>query len=83
VKSRGTSQLLVTETSHWKRTMKVQSWHKKQNSDNSDKKKYFRCKEKGHITKYCCNKKKNQADAFFIGMSLNDEEVEIAQRIAK
>jgi len=46
----------------------------KQSGNCNDKKKYWKCKEKGHIlVKDCPNKQKDQADAFFIGMSLDEE----------
>ena len=42
-----------------------------------ENKKCFRCKQKGHIAKDCPTKKKNQADAFFIRMTLSDDEAEV------
>jgi len=40
-------------------------------------KKCFRCKEKGHIAKDCPTRKKNQADALFVGMVLSDAEARV------
>jgi len=48
----------------------------RQNSDNSDKKKCYRCKEKEHIAKKCPTRKKNQADTFFVGVTLSKEEAD-------
>jgi len=41
-----------------------------------DHKKCYRCKEKGHIAKNCPGKKRNAADAFFVGMVLSGEDAD-------
>jgi len=43
-------------------------------------KKCLRCKEKGHIAKDCPNREKDQADAFFVRVTLSNRDTEIVQQ---
>jgi len=52
----------------------------KQSGDGNDRKKCFRYKEKWHIVKDCPNKKKDQADTFFVRVTLSNKETEIVQQ---
>jgi len=52
----------------------------KQSGDGNDQKKCFRCKEKGHIVINCPNRKKDQADTFFVRVTLSNEATEIVQQ---
>jgi len=53
----------------------------KQNENGNDHKKCWNFKEKGHVSKNCPNKQKDQTDAFFVGVTLNNKETEMRQRM--
>ncbi len=52
----------------------------KQNENGNNQKKYWNYKEKGHISKNCPNKQKDQMDAFFVGITLSNDETEMMQQ---
>jgi len=51
----------------------------RQNENGNNCKRCWNCKEKGHILKNCLNKQKDQMDAFFVGITLSNEETEMMQ----